>query len=245
MTRIGTKDLPDTMTALEVLRQAGDWLEISYWMKGNEFSFHNEVIVQDAGESKGLKVHGLNSKARGVPPVYITQMCSVGAIAMSRCTAMPEDERIAMNVDYLFESDLFTTAACYALADTILSVLPDAGYRDGDNVSTAPIDTITGWNDDEERTRDEVVAVFRLAEKHPLLAPGVDAVWWLNDDTNEETIKRWAFPSEQRAYAFLSEVERAEEGKLDRWSQQLKWRMAHGHQFSTELCCSLPTPAAV
>lgn len=184
MSTVDYNEIPEGMTALEVLRQAGDLLEVSFFIKGDEYTnfLSNGDYLTDlspvtvpkkwagkwTGKKKGILVNNNGHDE------YLTSMCSIGALAMSRLTAVADGETEAIpriGFDRFIDNDLATTLAGQALVNTIIRELP--GEYDG-NISDIPVcefpyGIITSWNDDSQRTVAEVVDFFRKAEKDPCL----------------------------------------------------------------------------
>ena len=223
----GTFEVPEIMNALEVLRQAGDLLEISYWISGHEFCNYqiedkleilpvytkSSKLAKWSGKKKGIKRLRRKTESMDSPEYYITQMCSIGALSMSRLTDFPGAEANGVpeiQYSYWWNADLATTLAGHALINVISKHL--ASYYLPSEIEAvclddAPLDVITSWNDDDARTREEVVAFFREAEAEVCLT--YTELWRVQYDDYSSVCQWFAFGSEQEAndaMAFLMAV---------------------------------------
>ena len=224
-------ELPPT-TALEILRQAGDMIEVSYWIKSKEIdsvgwenwlgygATFDDQVINPAAKVKSKKFKALLATGKAIKgikvffgaqitPTAITQMCSIGALGMARLTDLDEDTRPYLTYEVVSSYDFATRVAGEALADTIRTQLPGFYGQETDIwENTVPI--ITSWNDDWGRTRKEVVEVFRKAEKHPLLQ--ATELWSLSFD--DGLYLSFVFASEAQALESARAVWGYDRGEL-------------------------------
>lgn len=237
-------EIPETMTALEVLRQAGDFVESSYWIKSNEFGpwLEQSPIQLENGKTKGLKIKGDARKPHDPAFGYVTQACSIGAICLSRLTAVPDDDRVLISYDALHDVDLASTLACEALATVIIRELPGM-YRDDPDLNDSIVPVITSWNDDSGRDRQEVVDFFRLAEQEPCLK--FTELWRIQYHTlySDYTIGRWAFGSEQACQTFLEELSKPGAQELEGALGAMQERFRYDQPANFRPYCVIAAPA--
>ena len=242
--------LPPT-TALEVLQQAGDMIEVSYWIRGKEITSSkwddwqsygatfDDQVINPAAKVKSKKFKALLAKGKATKgikvlfgstknPTAITQMCSIGALGMARLTDLDEDIRPYLTYDIVSRYDFATRVAGEALEDTIRTQLPGF-YGSEDSPWENTVTIITAWNDDSGRTREEVVEVFRKAETHPLLK--ATELWSLN--FNGDIFQGFVFTSEAQALESARAVWKYDRSALpdDKFYQNLRCLL---HNSDTE-----------
>jgi hypothetical protein len=205
--------MPDTTTvhdAKAIVAEALDTIRATFWVQGDEFHFawgqYNTItggydfedwdavekaILVDAREGAMLTDGVINKDAK---KAKVTGVCSIGALALANVTLYDEPLQAW---DSIVDRDLETWKAGAAVAMAIHTEFPD--WYSGESIGSS----IASWNDDTERTREEIIAAFERALESPLLA-AQHPVWLTKENHWGATIIiRVYFADEAAAQAFL------------------------------------------
>ena len=160
----------------EVLAQALDIIEATYWVRNHEVlwltsaavvddqildkAFRLQVRVDHASSAQGplrnFTPHGDDVTAG------VVGVCSIGAMALARCQVNDAPWTGFMDI---YMMDPAVRVATYALAATI-------ARKEDEPRGDGLVETITTWNDDGDTKREDVVRVFSAAIAHPICLAG-------------------------------------------------------------------------
>jgi hypothetical protein len=207
-----TTNEPKAHNAKDILQEALDTIQATFWIQGDEFNFVyatyvgagsesrwdewekvNKAILAELGDgfTHGGLVNPTTDKAK------ITGVCSIGALALANVTLYNEP---LASWDAISGWDLETWKAGAALVSAIYEGNTEADWYDMDNLGT----TIARWNDYTQRTREEVIDVFTKALKDPMLTATVPVEILYRGSSGEYTYStKLYFPDEAAAQAFL------------------------------------------
>lgn len=188
-------------STVAILQESLDTIMATYWIKGDGFTFEPWAL---ADGPKIIKAQMSDKWSGGYVTgpehqVKITGVCSIGALALATYTLYDEPLDSFTRVS---ERDPMTWAAAAAL---VACMTPD-WYRSISDIASA----IAEWNDNELRTREEVIDLFKRAIEHPLATAdtiyGIEIKW--SDNMTACQLAGFNFASEAEANEFIEGLER-------------------------------------
>lgn len=186
----------------DILVQARDDIAITYWVQNKEFDYGNWDYIDSLPKYREVKVEHYNDgdvrtkETTEGKKAAITGVCSIGAVALATMTLY--DVPLSQYSD-IAERDGYTKAAGHILAAAIVET-DGPGWMGYDNEA----ELIATWNDYNGRTRDQVLAVFDAAIKHPLIE--ATELWGIRSGAWGEPIHGILFGSLQEAREFCDLV---------------------------------------
>lgn len=169
--------MTDTITARDVLTQAAETIDASFWVKRTELSFSPRL--PSGGGWWDNKIIRVKAAALTSPrytmggEVAIKGVCSVGAISLARAL---KGETEIESFGPLSERDLPTylaaAALAWAMSDDKIFTSQEAVYAYPLNVllsNPSPSGIIITVNDNPMTTKEIVSAAFHRALEHPVL----------------------------------------------------------------------------
>lgn len=185
------------LTAKDVLIEACDKIEATYWVQGAEFKRADEnTYAADQLKISGQKF--IPIVMAGGYNTLVTGVCSVGAISLAVAT---RTKTPLTSFEDLARRDPATYKAGEALADVLR-----AQSKWKIEASDTALDTIANWNDDENRTRAQVVKAFKKALESPkLTAKNIYTITY-GGMYDEYTLSSLTFASKGEADEFVAKL---------------------------------------
>lgn len=188
-------------TAKQLLAEALDTIEASYWIRAALFAASAPDKVGEAKHKLVDVTYNSDISTRHMVDgkTAITGVCSLGAMALAECLL---GARPLTGWESIRDRSLEARKAEMLLVNAIAELFPGHwGY------GTEPNEIIINFNDHSSRERDDVIAVFRHAMESPLHKA---STWWcvlvVDDGPNVVCDPALAFASSADAQAFIDEV---------------------------------------
>lgn len=170
-----------TRSTIAILQEALDTITATYWIKGDEFSFIYQGDIEHTEKKIGVQLDNSwswdTSTINPEGKAAIKGVCSIGALALASYTLY--DEPLA-SFNTACERDPLVLAASAALVAVIVE---QEGHWLINYDSMGSL--IAAWNDEDSRTREEVVKMFAAAMKHSLAT--TDTLWGLEYTSHDWT----------------------------------------------------------
>lgn len=195
---------PAEPTAREVLTQALDYLEQSFWIKRQDFSVPPSTAWDTV--EKFIKVpassdYYTNAKADAAGFHKLTGVCSVGAMAVARSVLRNTGLQSFGTFSMLGREMQW---AAMVLAQAIYAGRPPRTQHLMEMQCCNYGRFIATWNDDYNTTREEVLATFAAALEHPLL-DATEGFAIAMQHLNSLTKQPYSSPSANTGLVFLTE----------------------------------------
>lgn len=201
---IYTTPVPEVINAREILRQAGDYIESSFWIQddqidNNKFMWESvttagtynwepslsdhPVVAVKAGDVEDVEDSGFESAAGAKVYSAVTGVCSIGALALANAAFRddyyrPYEELCRHNFDTRLAGEVLAQVIQDTESGEHLSYVQmsngssrkvaNNSWHNLHNTQPDHASIIAEWNDGPI-TREDCVALFRVALEHPLL----------------------------------------------------------------------------